>query len=287
MKTRLTLTEEIKPFFDTEDKEIWELILDNKIEELLATLPREDSDNEILDIILKELFTSKESEELASYDFTIIKESNSALFKDLIRLIFALDISEKHDDIRELVTDKLLDVIPDIVNGIKGEAKDYPRKPISALVWMEGAGMRSCLNSLIYYYKVKEDIEILHTLIILRTQITLAIMSHYKNLVGPDMIESAQIKEKIGQSDVAKAFYNGVKSDFEGELKWFIDTPEAGANEDDVIILNSLKEAYLSLDRLENTNEFAEPCKLIDEILEREYFEPENYEEEEEDDDEE
>lgn len=56
-----------------------------------------------------------------------------------------------------------------------------------------------------------------------------------------------------------------------------------GASEDDVIMLQSLKEAYQSIDRLKNTAEFVQTCEIIDEILSREYVEYDFDEEDEED----
>lgn len=91
--TRLTLNDEVKPFFETDDKEIWDLIIENRIDNLLAALPREE-DN-ALDTIIKELLSTGKSETFETYDFIKIEEGKNALFRDLVRLAFALDINRE------------------------------------------------------------------------------------------------------------------------------------------------------------------------------------------------
>lgn len=282
MTNKLTLNDEIQTFLDTDDKELWNLILENKIEEAKAVLPRED--NPLLYEIVSELFTGEKSRTLTDYDFITLKEGNSILFKDMVRLVFALDVNGNYDNLRLQVGDKLFDVIPDIVQNVKEQSKGYPRNPMNALVWSEGAGFRSSLNALIYYYRLKEDnTDTLHFLIMNRTQITLSIMGHYRHLVGPDMIESAKIKEQLGNTEAALSFYRAVEADFKSELQWFVDTPEAGPNEEDVVSLESLKQALLAIDRLSGTDQYSRLCEQIDEVLSREHIEIPDFDEDDED----
>ncbi len=106
---------------------------------------------------------------------------------------------------------------------------------------------------------------------------------HYRHLVGPDMLESAQIKEQLGDTDAALSFYKAVDADFKNELSWFANTPEAGLNEEDVVTLESLKKAWESIDRLSQTDQYSELCKQIDEVLSREHIEIPDFDEEDED----
>jgi hypothetical protein len=142
--------------------------------------------------------------------------------------------------------------------------------------------MRASLNNLVTYYQLKEDTEAQHFTIVMRTKLTLAIMRNYKNVVGHDMIEAAQIKEIVGDTEAALAFYHAAVENLKDELQWFVESPEMGPNEDDAVILKSLKEAYLSVDRLNNTSELTKTCAIIDEVLSREYVEY-DFEEDEED----
>lgn len=281
MTTKLTLNDEIQAFLDTDEKPIWEAIIENNIADIPSLLAEKEGG--LTGNIITELFSAENSETLESHDFVSIKEENSPLFKNLVRLIFTLDINGECDDKRQYVSDKLFDIIPDIVKNIKEQAKGYPRTSINALVWAEGAGMRSSLNALIYYYKLKDNTEALHFLIMNRTQITLAIMGHYKNIVGPDMIEAAKIKERMGDADAAISFYKAVDADFRNELSWFTSTPEAGPNEEDVVILESLKEALTAIDRLSETDEYSSVCQQIDEVLSREHIEIPDFDDEDDD----
>lgn len=280
--TRLTLNDEVKPFFETDDKEIWDLIIENRIDDLLTALPREE-DN-ILDTIIKELLSTGKSETFETYDFIKIEEGNNALFRDLVRLVFALDINGNFEEVRLVLVDRMFDVIPVMVEQIQKESAGYPMRRVDETILVEGSTLRAALMSFVYYYRLKDDTEALHFVIVMRSKITLAIMSNYKNVLGHDMIESAQIKEKVGERDAALSFYNLVKENLKGELHWFVESPEMGANEDDTVMLRALREAYASIDRLKDTSEFEKVCAVIDEVLSREYEEFDFDDDEEEDD---
>lgn len=280
--TRLTLNDEVKPFFETDDKEIWDLIIENRIDDLLAALPREEDNT--LDTIIKELLSTGKSETFETYDFIKIEEGNNALFRDLVRLVFALDINGNFEEVRLVLVDRMFDVIPVMVEQIQKESAGYPMRRVDETILVEGSTLRAALMSFVYYYRLKDDTEALHFVIVMRSKITLAIMSNYKNVLGHDMIESAQIKEKVGERDAALSFYNLVKENLKGELHWFVESPEMGANEDDTVMLRALREAYASIDRLKDTSEFEKVCAVIDEVLSREYEEFDFDDDEEEDD---
>ncbi len=280
--TRLTLNDEVKPFFETDDKEIWDLIIENRIDDLLAALPREEDNT--LDTIIKELLSTGKSEKFETYDFIKIEEGNNALFRDLVRLVFALDINGNFEEVRLVLVDRMFDVIPVMVEQIQKESAGYPMRRVDETILVEGSTLRAALMSFVYYYRLKDDTEALHFVIVMRSKITLAIMSNYKNVLGHDMIESAQIKEKVGERDAALSFYNLVKENLKGELHWFVESPEMGANEDDTVMLRALREAYASIDRLKDTSEFEKVCAVIDEVLSREYEEFDFDDDEEEDD---
>lgn len=265
--TKLILNDQINSFLDTTDKQIWDLLIQNNTDDVLTILS--DEDNLPLHIIINELFSSGKSELLNSYDFTLLDEENATLFRNLIRLIFALDINGNYEEYRLIIADKLFDTIPNLVKTIQEEAIRNP----SESVLHEGAMLRTSLINLIYYYRQKKDIDALHFTIMQRSTITLALMSNYKNVLGHDMIESAQIKEEIGDTEAALDFYKLVKDRLKSELHWFIESPEMGANEEDTVMLQSLKEAFTSIDRLTKVSEFEKTCLIIDEILSREYEE--------------
>lgn len=282
MTNKLTMNETITGFLNTEENPVWNYILENNADELLASLAG-DEDNEIRNTIIKELFNDGESQTLNDYDFATIEDGNAALFGDVVRLVISLDINGNYEEIKEKALDTLLEAMPAITDTIRKESPGYSRKPMNALLWTEGVGMRGAMSALAYYFRQKEDTDHLHFTIMKRTGITLGIIGHYKHIVGPDMIEAAQIKEKLGENEAAIGFYEAVRDDFGKEIDWFVATPEAGPNEEDVTTLQSLKEAYISLDRLKESNEYGEKVALIDEILSREIFEEPDFDDDEDD----
>ncbi|MCD7972234.1 MAG: hypothetical protein LUG18_06145 [Candidatus Azobacteroides sp.] len=281
MTHQLRLTDNLKSFFDNDRKLIWDMILENRITELLDFLSGNEHPENVLENVLKELFTGSFSETLENQDLTTIRTDCSLLINSLIRVVVALDVNEQYENLLQQVADKVVDSLPGLVKDIRKQANGYPANSINAMVWMEAAGIRSGLGSLIYYYKEKQDLNREHLVTILRTQVTLSIMGHYKEEVGPDMLRAADIKERIGQPDVALNFYNAVKRDFEDELEWFLENPEVGADETERIILSSLKEACLSIDRLTSKSNYEKEIADIEKVLSREYVEEENDEDEE------
>ena len=283
MKNKLILNERVQNFLEDDNKLIWNLILEDNINTLLESLPTEDID---LSKILQEFFTGKESETLDSSDLSIIKEGNSILFRNLVKLIFALNINGNYNDVERTVENKLFEGLPSFIEKAQNEVAGYPMRKVDESILAEAATIRTSLMSLIYFYRETDDIESLHSAIMMRTKITLAIMANHKHILGYDMVEAARIKEQIGETDMALSFYNAARDNLKGELHWFIESPEMGPNEDDAIMLQALKESYLSIDRLKNISESEKVCTVIDEILSREYVDVfEGFDDEEEDED--
>lgn len=271
MENRLILNDDVKTFLEIDSKPIWKLIIENDINSLLA-LPEDDTEDGILDVA-KELFSDGESHTLKEYDFVTIRESNGAFIRDLVRLIFALDINGTQDEMLKRIANILFDSFPGLIEQIQKETFGYPARIIDNYILSEAALVRAALMNLIYYYKIRQDIDALHFVTVMRTTITLAIMRTYKNIVGHEMVETAKIKEEVEETEAALTFYNGARENLENELQWFVESPEMGPNEDDVVVLQSLKEAYQAIDRLTSTDEYIKACSLIDEILSREYIE--------------
>ena len=282
MENRLTLNDNVKSFLEIDNRPIWRLIIENDRDNLLAL--QDEDEEDVLDVA-KELFSTGESQILKEYDFATIRESNGAFIRDLVRLIFALDINGTQDEILQKVADPIFDSLPALTERIQKETFGYPTaRVVDDYILSEAALVRAALMNLIYYYRVRQDIDALHFVTVMRTTITLAIMRSYKNVVGHDMVETARIKEEVGETEAALTFYNSARDNLKNELQWFVESPEMGPNEEDVVVLKSLKEAYMSIDRLNNTAEYTNVCSLIDEVLTREYIEFDFDEDEDEDD---
>lgn len=268
MTNKLILNERVQNFLDENNKQLWDLIIQDEINILLESLPIEDI---VLSNILKELFSEGESETLTSSDFSIIKDENSILYKNLVKLLFSLKINGGFDDINKLIEDKLFDGLPSFIEKVQNEVIGYPMRRVHESILTEAATIRASLIQLIYLFRETDDIENLHSAIMMRTKITLAIMANHKHILGYDMVEAAKIKEQIGDTEAALSFYNAATDNLKGELHWFKESPDMGPNEDDTIMLQALKESYISIDRLKNISESEKVCALIDEILTREY----------------
>lgn len=283
MKNKLTLNEEIEAFLNSDKRELWGAILTNDTDKIFSIV--ENGEEDILFAIVNELFTSNRSKTLEEKDFALIEEGNSVIVRDLVKLIFSLDINDEREEARAYVGERLFDsIIPRLTEAIKEEAKNYPKNAINPLIWGEGVEVRSALNALIFYYKLKDNTDALHFLIMNRTKVTLAVMSHYKDIVGPDIIESARVKEQMGDTETALSLYRIIESDFLKELSWFHSSPESSPSDEDIIILKSLKEALISIDRLSGSNNYDETCEQIDEVLSRESFEIPNFDDDDDDD---
>lgn len=282
MTNRLILNERIQNFLDDENRQIWDLILQDDIDTLLTSLQTED---DILNDIIKEILSDKQNEALDSLDFSVIREGNGGIAMNLVKLIFALNINGKYDAASKVIEDKLFEEFPYFIEKIQNQAVGYPMRRMHESVLSEAATIRMSLTQLIYLFHETGNMESLHSAIMMRTKITLAIMGNHKHILGHDMIETARIKELIGDSDAALNFYNATRDNLKGELHWFMESPDMGPNEDDVIMLQALKESYLSIDRLKKVSESDKVCELIDEILSREYIDVfEGFDDEDEDD---
>ncbi|MDR2955752.1 MAG: hypothetical protein LBV43_11790 [Prevotella sp.] len=271
MTKKLAMNEKVQAFLDDDNKEIWQYLSENKIDELLETLPPSE-DRQGLHEIVHELLSNGTSETLDSYGLDKIKEEYGSFLRNLTKLIFSFNLNGNHQDKIELIEDKIKQGIPRVIEVVLTEASAYPTRKANQAILNEGVEIRAVLNSLMYYYQQTENVDLLDFFSVNRTKITLALLGGHKHILGHDLIESAKIKESAGDNQAALKFYTLTRNSLEDEIHWFAESPEMGASEDDTIMLNSLKEAYLSIDRLGNAEEEAEEkCKIIDEILNREY----------------
>lgn len=188
---------------------------------------------------------------------------------ELYRILLVLHDYSKEPEIEKLVALTLLECIRDGAVYIEENSSNYPQNSINGKTWLDGAGLRTRAYELSQYFRnIEDDQNILETLF-LRAKITNTIMSHYPNLVGPDMIAVALQFEKMGKIEKAKRFLNPVVLDFISLVK---DIEEGLAENDvmdeDFIITESLIHALEALKRLgEDINE--EALHKSKEVLEK------------------
>ncbi len=270
-------------FLKEDDNEIWSLILANDISQVREKLTRQttnkgffgrffsksskDKETNKFTIILLELLDASSSKTLDEADLTIISDDNSTLFRNLLKLLFSLDENDQQNAIKEKVLKRLFHSVQPIAAVVETEANGYPANPITALTWAYGSKMRDNFGWFAHYFEQKRDKESQFHVQWMRTSITLCIMSHYKAMVGPDMIAMAKLQEEVGRSEEALQAYKAVIADFENELQYFKDNPEAETGEDDILILNFLLIAYTNADRMLGVKNHQSQIEHIQKLL--------------------
>lgn len=170
---------------------------------------------------------------------------------ELHRILLVLQDFSKAPEIEKVVSLTLLECIRDGAVYIAENSNNYPQNSINGKIWMDGAGLRAQADELSKYFENKEDDQNTLETVFLRAKLTNTIMSHYPNLVGPDMIAVALQFEKMGNMEKAKQFLNPVVLDFTR----LVQNVEKGLNEYEVIdedftIIESLIQALEGLKRL-------------------------------------
>lgn len=130
------------------------------------------------------------------------------------------------------------------VTLLREKANGYPANPIQADVWMDGAALATHGAALAEALHETDWTEAELTAAQCWASATLAVQSHYRNLVGPAMLAMAEPAERLGEIEYAASLYDAVIKDFED----LIDTYEGEAeplseDDDDRIALESLKTA--------------------------------------------
>jgi hypothetical protein len=279
----------ITDFLNNEFSQIWSLIINNQTDTLIDTLipkketktlfeklfsrKKESAESTDLHLIINDLFTSGESKTLQAQEFRVMNSESDKLFKNLTRLLFAVSLSGKHSDLERIIQHKLHQSTRTISDEINTKSNGYPLNSINAQVWLCGAGMRAGYTYLLHYYKIKGLVKEQLFVARMKTTITLSIMGHYKDMVGPDMIAVAELEEKINSAEVALDHYKAVIADFEDETEFFMENPEEAPNDAEREILSSLLKSYQNVDRLENTDRFEMNINQLNTILNRQSFE--------------
>ncbi len=178
---------------------------------------------------------------------------------ELFRTLLVLQDYSEEPEIEKLVALTLMECIRDGVVYIEQNSNNYPQNSINGKIWMDGAGLRTRADELSDYFNNKQDDKNTLEALFLRAKITNTIMSHYPNLVGPDMIAVGFQFEKMGNIEKAKQFLNPVVLDFTSlveDVKDGLADSEVGVTDEDLPITESLINALEGLKRLgEEINE--------------------------------
>lgn len=174
---------------------------------------------------------------------------------ELITILLVLEDRRDGNNYETVIAATLLECVQDASITVNEDAKGYPGEVITATTWMNGFGLRYVIQELADYFERKKDDERGLQARFTKAKVTLSIMSHYPNEVGPDMNALASKYEKMGDNEKARQFYAPVVKDFtplvlniESRLEDLNEPDETDKTDFDVTL--SLVDALLGLKRI-------------------------------------
>ncbi|MBL0743676.1 hypothetical protein [Chryseolinea lacunae] len=172
---------------------------------------------------------------------------------ELFRMLLCLENFRNAPHFEEVLAATLVECIRNGAVHIEESANGYPKNPINAKVWMDGAELRCLADKLIEYFKRKSNDRNELEVLFLKAKVTCAIMAHYPESVGPDMNALALKFEKLGETKNAKRYYTPVVNDFTSLVDGTeenLSQPNPEVFENEISIVQSLIDALEGLDRL-------------------------------------
>jgi enamine deaminase RidA (YjgF/YER057c/UK114 family) len=193
--------------------------------------------------------------------------------KPKIEQILAMDLRTERvrQEKAEFVYQTLCEMAAEIEKVCKA-AGDYPEGVISGDVWLTGADYASHAQALTQHFAENGWLKHEANASSLWVQATLAVCSHYHDLVGPAMNASADCSRRLGDIDRAVEMWTAVVKDFAFLLDGYDNGPE-GTEDEDRVAIESLRESCLALQA--TGMKTVDSCKLgklvskADEILSR------------------
>ena len=188
---------------------------------------------------------------------------------ELCRFLFLLENKAEAKDLEKPLADHLVKLFDQLTEHIKVNAQDYPVNSMKAKTWMDGAAIRLGAQEMADYFGRKGDKTNEINMCFLKAKVTTSIMSHYPELVGPDMISVASKLEKKKARENAVNFYRPVLMDFQTFLQEMEDAKEQDAlkiTEREEAILYSLilaVEGLTRLDGYEDSEQLAQRAQAL------------------------
>jgi hypothetical protein len=156
--------------------------------------------------------------------------------ESIIKLDLSTDAARAEHGELVLRTLKRLDAE---IHTVQQRANGYPSNPISADVWLSGAGYGNLASELTRHFKNAGWLQREEIASSLWAKATLAVCSHYHHMVGPAMLASADCQDRLGNTERSWPMYAAVVRDFAFLLDdW--DNEIEGPMEDDRLAIESL-----------------------------------------------
>ncbi len=188
---------------------------------------------------IRSLFGRKSTGGGSQLDFDVTRSD--------VESVLALNLATETD--REKHSEQVLNTLKRLdaeIETIRQRANGYPAGPISADVWLNGAGYANLTCALTQHFKKAGWLKREENASALWAKATLAVCSHYHHMVGPAMVANADCHERLGDSERASQMYSGVVKDFAFLLDDWDDESDA-PSDDDRLAIESLK---IATDRL-------------------------------------
>ncbi|MFM7200688.1 MAG: hypothetical protein ACKO6N_07840 [Myxococcota bacterium] len=170
-------------------------------------------------------------------------QSDLQAIKAEVENILKLDLSS--EAARESNRDLVLYVLRRLdgeVEDVRQQANGYPANPISALVWMNGAGYGNLACALTLHFRDAGWLKCEEKASALWVKAILSVCSHYHHLVGPAMLANADCHDRLGNAERATKMYGAIVMDFACIANIWRDESEPPSDEDR-IALESLQTA--------------------------------------------
>ena len=169
------------------------------------------------------------------------------LKQDVERLLESDFSSEAERDSHASEVLRVLRALEAEIQEVRQLANGYPANPIGADVWMNGAMYSGWAEALTQHFKVAGWLKHERNASGLWVAATLAVNSHYHNLVGPAMTSNADCYARLGQTDEAVERYRAVVADFSFLVDEWLSEEAYPENED----RESIRYLEISLEELE------------------------------------
>lgn len=156
---------------------------------------------------IKSLFGSQRAAERPVLDFDTIRGD--------VERVMRLDVSTPETQAaNERAIIGVLKTLDVNIKNLRILADSYPANAIPATVWIDGAGCAMLASALTEHFKTAGWLVREENASELWVKATLAVTSHYRNLVGPAMLANADCHERLGNSQRALLLYGAVIKDF-------------------------------------------------------------------------
>ncbi|MFM7928367.1 MAG: hypothetical protein ACKO9Q_11695 [Pirellula sp.] len=164
-----------------------------------------------------------------------------------IERILSLELwsEEARQEHKEFVYRTLCELASEI-EKVWNAAGDYPEGVISGNVWLTGTGYASHAKDLTKHFAKNGWLKNEANASLLWVQATMAVCSHYHDLVGPAMNANADCHRRLGDIDRAVEMWTAVVKDF-GFLLEGYDQDSDGPEDDARVAIESLRESCLAL----------------------------------------